>query len=110
MPTFGWRGDRGVDDWLFAEPFAFEFLQAVRLLELRAQRTAAPHEEYGADDVVRFRTSFDLGFAPAEVRALRKPAPGGVPEMTVAMFGSGGADGPLPTSMTRRTSPRSASS
>jgi len=99
VTAFGWRGGGGVDDWLFAEPFAFEFLQAVRLLEMRAQRVVPPHEEYAEDAVVRFRASFDLGFAPSEIRGLRRIA-GGAPEMTVAMFGTGGPDGPLPTSFT----------
>ena len=100
MPAFGWRGDRSLDEWLFGEPYAFDFLQAVRLLEMRAQANGSTHsEEPPTDgDAVRFHTSFDLSFAPSEVRQLRAPTPGAPPEMTVAMFGTGGADGPLPAS------------
>src|SRR5262249_13780746 len=81
-------------------PSAFDFLQAVRLLEIRAQGSARPHDAPPYADVVRFRASFELGFAPSEIRDLQRPAPGGVPEMTIAMFGTGGPDGPLPTSFT----------
>src|SRR5262245_50656588 len=100
VSAFGWRGERSVDEWLFTEPSAFDFLQAVRLLEIRAQGAARPSDAPPYADVVRFRTSFDLGFAPSEIRGLQRPAPGGVPEMTIAMFGTGGPDGPLPTSFT----------
>ncbi|HMF94403.1 MAG TPA: type VI secretion system baseplate subunit TssG [Vicinamibacterales bacterium] len=100
MSAFGWRGERSVDEWLFSEPSSFDFLQAVRLLEIRAQSAARPLNAPPYADVVRFRTSFDLGFAPSEIRDLQLPAPGGVPEMTIAMFGTGGPDGPLPTSFT----------
>ena len=97
MSAFGWHGERGVDEWLFNEPSAFDFLQAVRLLEIRAQSAARPRDASPYADVVRFRTSFDLGFAPSEIVRLQLPAAGSVPEMTVAMFGTGGPDGPLPT-------------
>ena len=90
MPASGWRGDRSLDDWLFNEPYAFDFLQAVRLLEQRA----------AGGDAVRFRASFELGFAPSEIRELRQSASDPVPEMTVALFGAGGVDGPLPSSFT----------
>src|SRR5262245_64794173 len=100
MPAFGWRGDRGLDEWLFAEPYAFDFLQAVRLLEMRAEANRSMHavQPPTDGDAVRFHTSFDLSFAPSEVRQLQPATPGGPPEMTVAMFGSGGVDGPLPFS------------
>ena len=42
MPATGWRGDRSLEQWLFDEPYAFEFLQAVRLLEMRFQASAPP--------------------------------------------------------------------
>jgi type VI secretion system protein ImpH len=100
VSAFGWRGERGVDEWLFSEPSAFDFLQAVRLLEIRAQSAARPRDASPYADVVRFHTSFALGFAPSEVRQLERGADGSVPEMTVAMFGTGGPDGPLPTSFT----------
>ena len=100
MSAFGWYGERGVDEWLFNEPSAFDFLQAVRLLEIRAQSAARPRDASPYADVVRFRTSFDLGFAPSEIVGLQLPEAGSVPEMTVAMFGTGGPDGPLPTSFT----------
>lgn len=97
----GWRGDRSLEQWLFDEPYAFEFLQAVRLLEMRLQASANADEAGAAVDPVRFRASFDLSFPPSEVRELRQPAASGSsPEMTVAVYGTGGVDGPLPTSFT----------
>jgi type VI secretion system protein ImpH len=100
MPATGWRGDRSLEQWLFDEPYAFEFLQAVRLLEMRFQDSARPDESAPRGDAVRFRASFDLTFPASEIRELRQPASGSSPEMTVAMFGTGGVDGPLPTSFT----------
>jgi type VI secretion system protein ImpH len=100
MPGFGWRSDRSVDDWLFGEPYEFDFLQAVRLLEMRAhaQDPTRLDDAGPAGDAVRFRTSFDLSFAPSEVQQLEKSGNGALPEMTVAIFGTGGVDGPLPMS------------
>jgi type VI secretion system protein ImpH len=101
MRAPGWRGDGSLDQWLFDEPDAFEFLQAVRLLEMRARQADPAGEPAPLGDVVRFRASFDLSFAPSEVRDLRRPPKDGGPaEMTVAFFGPGGSDGPLPTSFT----------
>jgi type VI secretion system protein ImpH len=94
----GWGGARGLEQWLFDEPYAFDFFQAVRLLELRAERLA------GADDAeeppVLFRASFELSFPPSAIRGLTRVRPGAPPEMTVALLGTGGLDGPLPTSFT----------
>jgi len=100
MPGFGWRSDRSVDDWLFAEPYEFDFLQAVRLLEMRAdaERASTLDDAAPPDDAVRFRTSFNLSFAPSEVQQLVKSGNGAAPEMTVPMFGTGGVDGPMPMS------------
>jgi len=100
VPGFGWRSDRSLDEWLFGEPYEFDFLQAVRLLEMRAHAHDAlhPDDAASAGDAVRFRTSFDLSFAPSEIRELERSANGAPPEMTVAMFGTGGVDGPLPSS------------
>src|SRR5262245_15905632 len=66
---------------------------------MRAQAHATTHDETAAhQDAVRFRTSFDLSFAPSEVQQLEKSGNGAPPEMTVALYGTGGPDGPLPTS------------
>ena len=97
MPLTDWRGDRGLEEMLFDEPHGFEFLQAVRLLELRAKYQAGPDEE--ASEPVRFRASFGLNFPSSEIQALDRPLfESDPPDMTVGFFGTGGVDGPLPTS------------
>jgi type VI secretion system protein ImpH len=63
-----------------------------------ASRERGPHSE----EAVRFRSSFDLSFAPSDIRALTEPRGDARPEMTVAFFGSGGSHGPLPTSFTEQ--------
>src|SRR5262249_30806307 len=99
MPDPGWGGTRGLEQWLFDEPYLFDFFQAVRLLELRAERRGGAGR--GRDDPpVRFRASFDLSFPPSAIRGLATVTPGSPPEMTVALLGTGGIDGPLPTSFT----------
>jgi type VI secretion system protein ImpH len=106
---YGWRGGVSVVTELFAEPYRFEFFQAVRLLELRSRARRTPGARAAApavgalaatSDVVRFRASYDLSFPPSEIRELALAAPNAIPRMTVAFFGAGGLDGPLPTSFT----------
>jgi type VI secretion system protein ImpH len=97
----GWGGNRGIEDTLRDEAYAFEFYQAVRLLELRARAAHAHGDAAVPAEPVRFRASFDLSFPASEIRELRMPDSGtGAPEMTVTFFGAGGVDGPLPTSFT----------
>lgn len=87
-------------DELKARPQAFEFEQAVRLLEM-LRPDAVPVGE-GADPLaepVRFRASFSLGFPASEIQSLRAGADG-VPELSVNFLGLGGALGPLPHALT----------
>lgn len=97
-PAFGWKQQRSVEDWLFAEPWEFEFFQAVRLLELLYHDRTPPGEGFSAaEEVVRFRSTVTQVFAASEVQALaRPPAPGEPPEMSVNLSSLGGATGPLP--------------
>ena len=104
MSHYGWRGGVSVETELFAEPYRFDFFQAVRLLELRARAAAvaraARGEPASTADIVRFRASYDLSFPPSEIRELAVAGEHAIPRMTVAFFGAGGLDGPLPTSFT----------
>lgn len=87
----------GVARALFAEPYRFDFFQAVRVLEaLRPAAAPAGQGSRPADEAVRFRATPALGFAPADVDAVVEGENGGPPEMTVAFLGLGGAGGPLP--------------
>jgi len=94
-----------LDKRLFEEPYAFEFFQAVRLLEkiFRERKTvgkdALPNEE-----VIRFRSRIGLDFPPSEIHEIREtPAGEGDEkrvEMLVNFMGMAGVSGVLPTHYT----------
>lgn len=87
-------------DELKARPHAFEFAQAVRLLEMLRPDAVSVGE--GADPLaepVRFRSTFGLGFPASEIQDLR-PGADGAPELWVNFLGLGGALGPLPHPLT----------
>ena len=102
MATHGWGKDSPVDEWLYEEPYRFDFFQAVRLLEM-ADSSAAPVGE-GAEparEAVRFKSSIGLGFAASDVAEVRPAGDeGGATEMTVNFMGLAGATGPLHTPST----------
>lgn len=100
MAAYGWGGDVGLERWLFDEPYAFDFFQAVHLLQVWSRSANPPNGVQPAADAVRFRASFSLSSAPSEILALQASSSGAPPEMTVAFLGTGGVDGPLPTSFT----------
>jgi type VI secretion system protein ImpH len=94
---------RGVEDRLFAEPYSFEFFQAVRLLQLFYPNRAnvgffqAPRLE-----TVRFGTRPSLSFPASQLYTLgaeetgRPPDPGAPPVMRVNFMGLVGPSGLLP--------------
>jgi type VI secretion system protein ImpH len=85
-----------VTEQLFAEGFAFDFFQAVRLLgraDPRRQpvgRIAAPR-----DEIVRFRAHLSLNFPPSAVYEIQR-VPDGPPRMTETFLGMTGPSGILP--------------
>jgi type VI secretion system protein ImpH len=89
---------RPVADNLFAEPWQFEFFQAVRLLEILYPERSAPGE--GADpdsEAVRLRSAVSFVFPASEVSAVAAPPDGDSPaQLTANLLGAGGARGPLP--------------
>jgi type VI secretion system protein ImpH len=95
--AFGWQQDAALQDWLFAEPFRFDFFQAIRLLERLAPFAAAPGEGSEPEkEVVRFRSRVALDFPASDVQRLTPPPePGAPPEMTVNFMGLAGAFGPM---------------
>ncbi|PYS77306.1 MAG: type VI secretion system baseplate subunit TssG, partial [Acidobacteria bacterium] len=97
MAARGWGKDHPVEDWLYEEPYRFDFFQAVRLLEM-ADSTSAPVGE-GAEparEAVRFKSAVGLAFAASDVADVRPPTgTGGAAEMTVNFMGLAGAMGPL---------------
>jgi type VI secretion system protein ImpH len=90
-----------LEEVLFAEPYRFDFFQAVRLLErIYAMRRPVGHAAEPAREAVRFRTLTGLNFPASQIYALQpegddpdKPAP---PQMTVAFMGLTGPSGVLP--------------
>ncbi len=90
-----------LEEVLFAEPYRFDFFQAVRLLErIYAMRKPVGHAAEPAQEAVRFRTLTGLNFPASQIYALEResddsdpPAP---PQMTVAFMGLTGPSGVLP--------------
>jgi type VI secretion system protein ImpH len=99
MTAFGWRTQRSVEEWLFAEPYRFDFFQAVHLLELLHPQPERPAYELDPEkEAVRFRSRIGLDFPASEVQQVTPPAePGSPVEMTVNFMGLAGAFGPLAT-------------
>jgi type VI secretion system protein ImpH len=103
--SFGWQGDASVRDWLFAEGFRFEFLQAVRLLEYFSSadtnqvRQGNPLGEGSDPDLesVQLRAKVGFNFPPSEVFSIA-PANAEIrrPELIVNFFSLAGAAAPLP--------------
>jgi len=97
MATFGWRTDRSLVEQLFAEPYRFDFFQAVNLLERLMPEAAEVGESAPrAREAVRFRASLMAAFPASEIDRLEVTAPGEAPVMTVNFLGLAGGFGPLP--------------
>jgi type VI secretion system protein ImpH len=90
-----------LEDVLFAEPYRFDFFQAVRLLErIYTLRRPVGHAAEPASEAVRFRALTGLNFPASQIYALEResddsdnPVP---PQMTVAFMGLTGPSGVLP--------------
>jgi len=81
-------------DQLFTEGYAFDFFQAVRVLERaypkrrRVGRAVAPR-----DEVARFRAHLSLNFPPSSIYELEKPKAADLPPlMTVTFLGLTGPE------------------
>ncbi|HZB90322.1 MAG TPA: type VI secretion system baseplate subunit TssG [Stellaceae bacterium] len=98
MAAFGWRTPRAVAEQLFAEPYRFDFFQAVHLLERLMPRAPRVGETSGLrPEPVHFRSSLMAAFPASEIDRLALGArPGEPPEMTVNFMGLAGGFGPLP--------------
>jgi type VI secretion system protein ImpH len=106
MAEFGWRGDRSLREWLFAEGYRFDFTQAIRLLEILGQRNPAdaPVEGYaplgsGPDpdrEAARLRAKIGFGFPPREVATVDAPRQAEPATLTANFFALAGGRAPLP--------------
>ena len=77
MGTTVGRENPAVTPDLWAEPFAFDFIQAVRLLQARASnRGSVGHDTAPGHEVVRFSVHRDLGFPASQIHDPRSEVAG----------------------------------
>ena len=85
-----------LQDRLFAEPYSFEFFQAVRLLRrFYPDRNAVGQNQSPRQEIVRFGVHPTLSFPASEIQAL-EPRPNFPPLMRVNFMGVIGPQGLLP--------------
>lgn len=89
---------RTVEDWLYEEPYYFDFFQAVRLLLLLSKDRKPPGLDFQpSQEVVRLRSHVSLLFPPSQLYHLERPKDTAQPpELTVAFMGLAGVVGALP--------------
>ncbi|MQA89725.1 MAG: type VI secretion system baseplate subunit TssG [Gemmatimonas sp.] len=97
---------RALEEELRANPTAFEFFQAVMLLErLRPDLSLPGRSGDPAEEVVRFSTHRSISFPPSEIRALEM-RDGEPARMSVNFMGLIGPQGVLPHHYTQLASDR----
>jgi len=108
-PRFGWRRAASVLSWLFAEPWQFDFFQAIRLLEFAKPGAAPPGESTDPEtELVHLAASSSLSTPASEIQSLEaRPDPGTPPLLRVNFSSLGGPAGPLPYPDTERMLERS---
>lgn len=102
--NYGWKQAPSVEQWLLAEPWQFEYFQAIKLLELLHPDRDAPGESSDPDtEVVRLRSRVTLEYPASEVQQLTPPKTKDDPyTMAVNLLGTAGQYGPLPLADTER--------
>lgn len=86
-----------LEEQLFAEGFAFDFFQAVRILEkLQPDRCPVGRTGPAQREVVRFRAHQSLSFPASAIYDVQPSPSGGLPVMTVTFLGLTGPSGVLP--------------
>jgi type VI secretion system protein ImpH len=90
--------ERTLERWLYAEPFCFDFFQAVRIFErLQPTKKAVARGAAPRDEVARFKAHLSLSFPPSPIYDLALPSEKQpVPTLTVAFLGLHGPSGILP--------------
>jgi type VI secretion system protein ImpH len=79
---------------LFREPFRYQFVQAVRLLQKESRRREDVGKDFApADEILRFRTPANLSFPPSEIVELVENSGDGPMRMSVAFMGLVGPSG-----------------
>jgi type VI secretion system protein ImpH len=92
------RAEWTVAERLFAEGYAFDFFQAVRLLEkLAPERRPVGHDATPRSEIARFRAHLSVSFPPSVIYEIEPPtAPVPAPTLTVTFMGLTGPSGVLP--------------
>ena len=86
---------------LAKDPFAYDFFQAVRLLQSRfPDRPRIGTSVSPGQDPVRFAQTPSLAFPSSTIESVQMDAASGLPRMFVNFFGVMGANGPLPIHLT----------
>lgn len=104
MAAHGWRKSPSVEAWLFEEGYAFDFYQAVSLLE-KLMPDALPIGETSdpAGEAVRFSATVSLSFPETDVARVEAPHYENTPaKMLVNFLSLAGALGPLPLPFAER--------
>lgn len=92
---------------LAAEPFAFDFFRAVRLLEASApDRPLLGETLQPSDDLVRFGQQPSLAFAPSTLQSVTPGRDGRATKVLVHFFGMFGPNGALPFHLTEHARER----
>lgn len=94
---------QSVRDLLFAEPYRFDFFQAVRILEkVYRDRFPVGLDHVPEEEVARFRAHLSMTFPPSTIHDLLPPGENRpAPLMTVTFMGLTGPSGALPTHYTQ---------
>lgn len=102
--TYGWKKEASVEEWLLAEPWQFEYFQAIKLLELLNPDRGAPGESSDPDsEVVRLHSRVTLEYPASEVQQVTPGDNKNEPyDMVVNLLGAAGQYGPLPIPDTER--------
>jgi type VI secretion system protein ImpH len=96
--AFEWQPEKSVADWLFAEPYGFDFFQAVKLLELMYPADTPVGEGFDPEkEPVHFRARVSFDFPASDVQDLETCKDHPRARMTTNFLGLAGATGPLPT-------------
>ena len=104
MAAVDGNADRSVAARLSAEPFDFEFFQAVSLLERMRPDATSVGEGVNVDrEAVRFEAEPSLDFPASDIVSLKQaPAKNAPSLMRVAFFTLAGVQGPLPRAYIER--------
>jgi type VI secretion system protein ImpH len=96
--AFGWQREKSLAEWLFAEPYGFDFFQAVRLLELMYPKHTPVGEGVEPEkEPVHFSARVGFDFPASDVHELEHRSDGPPARMTTNFLGIAGATGSLPT-------------